>query len=338
LGEKLREADQLIDISLPEEAGSVLGHDAAFSSLIAQTQANQLPSAIMLHGAKGIGKASFAFALAKEIFLITGDEKKLQIDRQVAAGSHPNLFIVRKTAKKPKGFYSDIRIDEVREIQKRMRKTRGRKGHRICIIDAIDDCNIKSSNALLKILEEPPANTIFILISHRPGSLLPTIHSRTQKYALKTLSDEMVQDILIDKVSDISPKNIENCVKLANGRPRRAIMAAMLEGLNILSDLQNWLDNEANNNHIALSEEIIKAGIAEQEFAREIIIDWIANQANFVAKNNINNRYRFASINKLWDKANEMFNQADIYNLDKKQTMVAILDACYNYNSTYNIK
>ena len=338
MGEELREADQLIGVSLPEEAGSVLGHDTAFSSLISQAQENQLPNAIMLHGAKGIGKTSLAFMLAKAIFLITGDEEKLQIDKQVAAGSHPNLFILRKSAKKPKGFYSDIRIDEVREIQKRMHKTRGRMGHRICIIDAIDDCNIKSSNALLKILEEPPADTMFILVSHRPGSLLPTIHSRVQKYPLKTLSDEMVEKILIDKVSDISPSNIENCIKLANGRPRRAIMAAMLEGLSVLSELQNWLDNTSNSDHLTLSETIIKSDIAEQEFAREIIIDWIANQANFVAKNDINNRYRLASINKLWDKANEMFNQADIYNLDKKQTMVAILDTCYNYNSTYNIK
>ena len=80
-----------------------------------------------------------------------------------------------------------------------MRRTRGRAGHRVAIIDAIDDCNPQAANALLKTLEEPPAETTFLLVSHRPGSLLPTIKSRCHALALRPLPDADVRAVLAEQ-------------------------------------------------------------------------------------------------------------------------------------------
>jgi len=330
----IREYEQLEAIALPEQREVLVGHKENYSSLIAQAKNKKLPGAILLHGQRGIGKASFAFLLAKEIFALGGDENKSQIDEQVAQGSYPNLFILRKTPKPPKGFYSEIRITDVREIQKRMQKTRGRAGHRICIIDSIDDCNQKASNALLKILEEPPSDTIFILISHRPGSLLPTIHSRCHSYGFRTLDDEKVREITNIALGKTEHNDIDICIKLANGVPRRAIEAALFDKLSLLKDLEQWLysnDFHSPLTHLTLAEDIVKSQAAEQVFAHDVIISYIGEQANFIAKENPINRVQLASITKLWEKANNMFASSQEYNLDKKQTLVSIFDAIIQY-------
>src|SRR5690606_37257728 len=95
-----------------------------------------------------------------------------------------------------KGFYTAIRVEEVRGLIEEVRMTRGRAGFRIVIVDSIDDCNASSANALLKILEEPPAETLFVLVSHRPGGLLPTIRSRCRSIALRPLADDDVRRII----------------------------------------------------------------------------------------------------------------------------------------------
>jgi len=322
-----READQIEGVSLPEQTKNLIGHQQVFSQIVEQAKNNKLPSAMLIHGQKGIGKATFAFALAKEIFSLSNPQAKNEINEQVAQGSYPNLFILRKAAKKPKGFYSEIRIDEVRELHSKMHKTRGRAGHRICIIDAIDDCSIKASNALLKILEEPPADSLFILISHRHGSLLPTIHSRSHSYGLRILNDDEVKNAALQNINDES--DLDKCVRLAQGRPRRAIEAAMLKELALLNDLQDWLElgeQQPTITQLILAEDIVKSNEAAQAFAKEIIVTHIANLAKITTQNTPVSRVYLASITKLWDKAKSLFADMEKYNLDKKQTLISIFD------------
>ena len=211
-----------------------------------------------------------------------------------------------------------------------MRQTRGRAGYRICIVDSIDDCNKSAANALLKILEEPPKETIFLLVSHRPGSLLPTIRSRCQAYALRSLTHSDVRKVLEINGVDVTAKESKQAIDLAGGKPRRALEAIVMDGLETLGDLQNWLDNasrETSATHLALAAAIVKAGGAEEAFARDIIVDWIANEAKAAASSTASRSIRLASATELWDKAQNMFADADTYNLDARQTLVSIFDA-----------
>ena len=322
-----REPDQLDGVPPPEFQQAVFGHAAASAALLDRLDAGRLPGGILIHGPLGIGKATLAFDIARRIFERTGDESPEHIAAQVAAGAYPNLFVMRKSPRDTgKGYYTAIRVEEVRRFIEEMRMTRGRAGHRIAIVDPIDACNASSANALLKILEEPPADTTFLLVSHRPGSLLPTIKSRCFQVALRPIDDADVRQVL--ERNDADPTLVDRAVSLADGKPRRAYEAILLGDGGTLSLLQGWLANPSGPAAQRLAIADLLGGnrdSAELRFARDIISDWIAGAARDAAGSG--DRVRLASANELWDKARLSLADADEYNLDMRQTLVAILDA-----------
>lgn len=329
MAEDPREADQIEGVPLPEERTAVIGHDEALAGLLARIAERRLPSAILIHGPQGVGKATFAFALAREILATTGDEAPERVAEQVAAGSHPNLFVLRRPPKDGKGFYTVIRVEDVRELRERMRKTRGRAGWRVAIVDAIDDCNPSAANALLKTLEEPPAETIFLLVSHRPGSLLPTIRSRCHVLALRPLADADVRAVI--SAEPAVTGSVEHAVALAAGRPRRAYEAMGLGDDTALVSLQNWLAAPARTPiaaEMALAD-VLATGWngAQGGFIRDILNDWLAAEARGAALAGPPARMRLASASELWEKAHALFAEAEALNLDARQTLTGVLDA-----------
>lgn len=322
-----REPDQLEGVPPPEFQPAVAGHAAAMATLVERLAAGRLPGGILIHGPRGIGKATLAFDIARRIFAHTGDESPEHIAAQVAAGAYPNLFVMRKAARETgKGYYTAIRVEEVRRFIEELRMTRGRAGHRIALVDPIDDCNDSSANALLKILEEPPADTTFLLVSHRPGSLLPTIKSRCFQVALRPVSDADVRTVL--QGNGAPAGLIDRAVSLSGGKPRRAFEAMLLGEGGALADLQAWLANPSGPAapRLALADALGgDRASAELAFARDILSDWIAEAARTAAASG--DRQRLASANELWDKAQLSLADADEYNLDMRQTLVALLDA-----------
>ncbi|HEV7278086.1 MAG TPA: AAA family ATPase [Devosiaceae bacterium] len=327
-----REPDQLAGVDPPEYPHAVIGHQQPRERLSALLDGGRLPGGILMHGPRGIGKATLAFQLAREIFERTGDEAATPVAEQVAAGGYPNLRVLRKAAKETgKGFYTAIRVEEVRELVDRLHKTRGRAGHRIVVVDAIDDCNVSSANALLKILEEPPPETLFLLISHRPGQLLPTIRSRCQQLAMRPLGDDEVRQVLAKAHPDAAPADIDAAVSLAAGRPRRGLEALLLGNAEGLTRLRQWLGDPATPpaaTHLAIAD-ILAADRdgAQARFARDLVLGWLAEEARQAAGAGPAGRSRLASASELWEKALAMFEDADIYNLDARQTLVTLFDA-----------
>ena len=326
----MNDPDALEGIALPEHRQRARGHASARAAILAQLADRRLPGAILLHGPQGIGKATFAFELADAILTATGDEPAHRVEEQVTALSHPNLFLLRRRPKDGKGYYTVIRVEDVRDIRDSLHHTRGRSGHRVAIIDSIDDCNPSAANALLKTLEEPPADTIFLLISHRPGQLLPTIKSRCHNLALRPVVGEDVRAVLLEHDPALGQTELDRAIALAGGRPRRAFETLALEPESALGALQAWLSNPAQ--HAAgvgmKLADVLGADTQSTElsFAREMLDDWIADEARNAAMQP-QARMRLASANELWDKAHALFAEADDINLDMKQTLVAIFDA-----------
>jgi len=331
--------DALDDVLPPERRQRVLGHDKARAAILAQLAERRLPGAIMLHGPQGIGKATFAFEMATAILTATGDEDGHRVEEQVASQSHPNLFVVRRTLNKSGTKISGvISIDQIsrREngdthpLRDRLHQTRGRGGYRVAIIDSIDDCNASAANALLKILEEPPPETLFLLVSHRPGQLLPTIKSRCHNVALRPISDAHVRAVLERQLEIAAPEMLDRAVALARGRPRRAFETLALEPDSALGALQAWLVNPTKHPAgvaLKLADALgANAQSTELSFAREMLDDWMADEARMAASQP-GGRMRLASANELWDKAHALFAEADDINLDMKQTLVTIFDA-----------
>lgn len=329
---EVREPDQLAGVPLPESRSQVSGHEAARATIRAALDASRLPGGMLLHGPRGIGKATLAFDIAREVFAKTSDESRAHIAAQVAAGGYPNLRVLRKAARDTgKGFYTAIRVEEVRGLIGESRMTRGRAGFRIVIVDSIDDCNPSSANALLKILEEPPPETLFLLVSHRPGGLLPTIKSRTQQVALRPLSDGHVRAVLGDQ------PGVDHAVELAAGRPRRGFEALALGDNAGLTALQGWLRAPANGAaavYLAVADLLAsdKDGAAFA-FGREMLTDWIAAEARNAANSGV--KARLASATTLWDKATAAFADADEYNLDARQTLISLFDEIRRHAQTH---
>ena len=96
--------------------------------------------------------------------------------------SHPDIALLRREVnEKTKRFYTEIRADDVRKAIGLFQRAAGAGGYRICIVDSAEDLNRSSANALLKLIEEPPPRSLFLLIAHRPGLVLPTIRSRASR-------------------------------------------------------------------------------------------------------------------------------------------------------------
>ena len=326
------EPDRLDGVPLPEQQTHIVGHEAARATLTARLDASRLPGGILLHGPPGIGKATLAFVAARQILAATGDEGAARVDEQVAAGAHPNLYVLRRQPRDTgKGYYTVIRVEEIRALRDRLHHTRGRAGHRIAIIDAIDDCNPAAANALLKTLEEPPAETMFLLVSHRPGQLLPTIRSRCHALALRPLSAAEVRAVLAANRPELDAATLDRAVALAGGRPRRGFEALLLSDDSVLGALKAWLGAPASGPaaiHFRLADTLAAdPGGAEVAFARDMLTDWLAAEARDAATAGPRARPRLASVNALWDKANALFAEADSLNLDVRQTLIVILDA-----------
>jgi DNA polymerase-3 subunit delta' len=330
--DEIREADQLAAVPLPESRDRVVGHAAARARVMAALDAARLPGALLLHGPRGIGKATLAFDIARTVFARTGDESAAHIAAQVAAGGYPNLRVLRRAPRDTgKGYYTAIRVEDVRDLIGEARLTRGRAGFRVVIVDSIDDCNPSSANALLKILEEPPPETLFILVSHRPGGLLPTIRSRTQQVALRPLRDGDVRSVLGEG------PGVDAAVEFAAGRPRRGFEALALGENAGLIALRGWLRAPAGGPasiHLSAADQLAsdKDGAA-YAFAREMLSEWIAEEATGAATSGA--KARLASAQELWDKATAQFADADEYNLDARQTLITLMDAIRRHAQTH---
>ena len=331
--ETFPEAGHIPGMTPPEFKKRLYGHQQIIDRLYRQFEQNRLPAGLLLHGPKGIGKASLAFELARKITGASGSEPQSRVDEQIGAGVHPNVGTLRRAPReRGVGHYQNIRVDEVRTLLGKLHQTRGRAGRRIIIVDSIDDCNVNAANALLKTLEEPPPQTHLVLISNRAGNLLPTIRSRCQAIAMRPLASDFVEKILRDpQISQNVKSDIEisTAVKFSNGRPRRGFEALNMGNIGVLKQLSDWLENPAGDNGqaiMSISETLgNKKYQLEADFARELLLDWIASRAKSASIANASPQ-ELASFIELWEKANELFTTGDSFNLDKRQGFIVLFD------------
>lgn len=194
------EADRLPGFPHPRDIPLVHGHEEAERILRDAFDAGRLHHGWLLAGLEGVGKATLAYTFARYVLAsplerATAPVGRLTIPagttatRLIAARAHPGLLVIRRTADtKTKRVSSVIRVDEVRRLKSFLQLTANEGSWRVVIVDPADDLNPSSANALLKSLEEPPARTLFMLVTSQPGALLPTILSRCRRLDLLALA------------------------------------------------------------------------------------------------------------------------------------------------------
>ncbi len=231
----------------------ILGHDAQIAEFLSESAGVRLHHAWLLHGPEGIGKATIARGFAKRMLCdaagppTPGAALSIAADhpvgRLVDGYSHPDLVTLERLPKDPKAVRDldrrewpgdlerarSISVDQVRALGGVFALKPSFSARRVVIIDSIDDMERGGANALLKNLEEPPAGTIFLLVSHAPGRLLPTIRSRCRTLRFDPLGDEVMRDVLKRNLPNADGSEIAALVAVGAGSPGKALGFAGLD-------------------------------------------------------------------------------------------------------------
>jgi DNA polymerase III subunit delta' len=210
------------------------GHDIAVAAFRDSLGSGRLHHAWLVIGAEGIGKALFADKAAVRVLaeaagptvaapgLDVPDEHR--IAKLVAAGSHPDLMrLERLTKDNGAELARSITIEQVRGLARLFSTTPSLSPWRVVVIDSIDDLERNAANALLKSLEEPPANSLFLLVSHAPERLLPTIRSRCRLLRLSPLAPDAMRAALRAALPDADETEVAELAEAGQGSPGRAI-------------------------------------------------------------------------------------------------------------------
>lgn len=343
--------DRLEGIAYPGEHQNLFGHDASLDQLAQSYSTGHMHHAWLVTGPKGTGKATLSLAFAAHIFsqvksgAIANRFSPSQIDEaiasQIAKGGHPNiLHLSRPWDQKTKRFKSTLSIDEVRRTQSFFGTTAGENNWRICIVDTADDMNSNAANALLKILEEPPSRTIFFVLSHSPGKLLPTIRSRCRHLPLRPLQEgdlKKALDALDCSIDHLDETSKETLLRLSGGSVRNAIILLQRDGLSLVQRFNQILSAKSIDWPSAhkLADELARKANEEQynllfEIAHDHISHTIHRSAakidpqssNVTAENSGEVLSNLARLCEVWEKTENSASLTDAYNLDKKQVVL----------------
>ena len=218
----------------------IVGQDRAIDQFATAWASRKLHHAWLLAGPKGVGKASFAKAAARRVLaeaagppfdlplIDTSDDHP--IVKLVEAGSHPDMrWLERLVNERTSNLARNISVDQIRELGEFMSMTAALSPWRVAVIDTVDELETSGANALLKILEEPPANTLFFLVSHAPGRLIPTIRSRCRRLDFQKLDDDAMTSILEVRAPDVPASERQRIAGMSFGSAGRALAFAELD-------------------------------------------------------------------------------------------------------------
>ena len=217
----------------------IAGQDKGVEAFINAWTAGRLHHAWLLAGPKGVGKATFARAAATRVLAEAAGPPIVEpglatppdhpMARLMAAGSHPDFRWLERLEKEKGGLARNISVEQVRSLAQLLAVTPSMSPWRAIVIDSVDDLEASAANALLKMLEEPPAKTLFFLVSHNPGRLLPTIRSRCRRLEFAKLPDDAMTSLLSRSLPETNASEIDRLVEFANGSVGRALAIAELD-------------------------------------------------------------------------------------------------------------
>jgi DNA polymerase-3 subunit delta' len=255
----------------------IAGQDKAVEQFAAAWQSRKLHHAWLLAGGKGVGKARFALAAARRVLAEAagppvelpgiGTPDEHPIVKLISAGSHPDMrWLERLPKEKGEGLARNITVKQVRDLSELFDLSPAMSKWRVAVIDTIDELEPSAANALLKMLEEPPPNSIFLLVSHAPGRLLPTIRSRCRRLDFQPLGDDAMTSVLEAQAPQIAAAERQRIIAMAGGSAGRALGFAEL-GLAKLEDaalaiLRQGDPTNARRSDLAL--ELGKKGAADR--------------------------------------------------------------------------
>jgi DNA polymerase-3 subunit delta' len=290
-----------------------------------------MPHAWLIGGPRGIGKATLAYRMARFVFAhpdplatavhaasslaLTSDNAAV---RRVGARGHSDLLALERTEGDSGKLRTVIQVDDVRRTIGFFGSTAGEGGWRICIVDAADELNAAGANALLKILEEPPAKSLLLVVSHAPGRLLPTIRSRCRRLALRPLEPADVAHAVADALGrDGAEGDIKAAALASDGSVARALDLISGSGLVVREKVNAMLGALPNVNprdlH-ALGDALGRGNDGAYTAFVDAVRDWLS--ARIIVKGA--EPGRLVRIADVWDRLNRAAREVETYNLERK--------------------
>ncbi|WFR96860.1 DNA polymerase III subunit delta' [Rhizobium tumorigenes] len=318
----------------PMENTRLFGHAEAEAFLAQSYRSGKGHHAILIEGPEGIGKATLAFRFANHVLshpdplmapaeIADPDPASVVSHAIVSGASHNLLYLARPVDEKTGKVKSAITVDEVRRAGKFFSQTSGTGNWRIVIIDPADDMNRSAANAILKILEEPPKRALFLVLSHAPGKLLPTIRSRCLPLRLLPLSDEALAAAL----SNLDIGSDADLLRDAKGSVSEALKLINYGGADIVAAYRQVVASEGPAARKAMHKLADVLSGRESEtifdfFVSQIEDDIMARARQAALEGRVVDAERMS---RLHSDVTERLTVSQAYNLDRKQTILTVL-------------
>lgn len=344
----------------PANNAELKGHEAAEQTILNAYNSGKLHHAWLISGAMGIGKATLAYRFAR--FLLNNDkgglfgdpdtlftDPGLAVFRKTVGLSHPDLLVIQNTPDPKTGkIPASISVEEARKVPNFLHYTPAESEFRIIIIDSIDEMNVNAANAILKSLEEPPSQAVIILVSHNPGTLLPTIRSRCHQLKLSPLKYDDQKHVLERLIPNLTPENQKAFIELSSGSVGFAIELYEHHALELYRSLVQSVSSVPKLDMDALFK------IAEQAASKtdpyiwkhtkylvHVLLNKVAVYAAGIALNETDeivdqehdiirmlaSRHSALQMYQIWSEFIENIHQVATVNMDKKQTILNVYDA-----------
>lgn len=337
------EIDALDGLPLPRQRTDLIGQGRAEAALLEAYRSGRIHHAWILGGPKGIGKATLAFRFAR--FVLAHPDPRAPevaragdltvaadhpVARRIAAGSHADLLHMRRPwDEKAKRFKTELPVDVVRDTVGFFGSTAGEGGWRIALVDSADDMNANAANALLKILEEPPPRSLFLVVSHSPGRLLPTIRSRCRRLDLAPLAPHAIAGALDEFGIAGDARSFATAAELADGSLRRAIVLMQNDGVTLWKALDALIAKAPAIDLRAAHALADKVSARGADDAFDIAVDLMSEIAGRKAHEALETGGLAAAARwaETHDEVGRIIARSDALNLDRKAAILACLRA-----------
>jgi len=334
-----RASDSSLAVRAPRETVELFGHEEAEATLLTAYRGGRIPHAWLIGGAKGIGKATLAYRMARFVLAhpdtaaaAVQTARTLAVDaadpvaRQIASGSHGSLLALERSVNDKGVKRTVITVAETRETIAFFGSTAAAEGWRVCIVDTVDELNANAANALLKILEEPPQRSLFLLVSHAPARVLATIQSRCRKLALRPLSPHNVAlAVAASTGQGADDAGVSEAATAAEGSVARVLTLLGGDALGLHQRTQALLESLPHVDQRALHALGDALGGQDRTAVAafmDTIDRWMSERLQVADANA--NLPRLARLAEVWEKVTHAARDTEAFNLERKPLVFSV--------------
>ncbi|MBF0267142.1 MAG: DNA polymerase III subunit delta' [Alphaproteobacteria bacterium] len=335
------------------------GHEEAEQAFLGAWNSGRMAHAWLITGPKGIGKATLAYRIARFVLdqgRFSGQEAGLfgappppsslfmapeePLFHRIGMGGHLDCKVIERGVNDQGKPRTEIVVEDVRGLGQFLSLTPAEGGWRLVIVDAVDEMNRSAANAILKLLEEPPARSLLLLVCHQPGRILPTIRSRCRRLALSPLSEDASARLMMRYNPDVSSEEARALIRLADGSLGRALDLYGEGGLDLYREMIGLLAGVPAMDIPALhafGDRLARAdGALAFQTLSSLFSGWLAclaikggggrvaevmpGEAEIMAR--LLSRSALDRWVELWEKLTALFLRAQAVHLDRKQVVL----------------